>query len=135
METVSRGKYGDFSDDKPFNTKVPEKLPFIVNRPLPEEVQNMETKYFLFTKKNPDKYEELSDNPDANKLKDSNYDGAKMTFLIIHGWKGKTTCPAETNTQQRNYNKKENLITHRRVFKFLQSFYNILLGTLHRVTV
>ncbi|KXJ10413.1 Pancreatic triacylglycerol lipase [Exaiptasia diaphana] len=64
-----------------------------VDRPLPETIENMGTKFFLYTKKEGlEKEEDLNDN-DANKLQSSNYDGTKKTFLIIHGWKEKPMKP------------------------------------------
>ena len=79
---VTYGKYGTFSNGPPFDSKV-----IIVNRPLPDPPEQMETTFFLFTRKDRIGFKTLDDS-DVNKLKESTYDGSRKTILIAHGWTG-----------------------------------------------
>ncbi|XP_068701109.1 pancreatic lipase-related protein 2-like [Montipora foliosa] len=73
---VCYGKYGCFSDSKPFN---------IPKMKLPQSPEEIGTKFRLYTRENPENGHELDDS-DASKLASSHYNIARRTIIMCHGW-------------------------------------------------
>ena len=88
---VCYGKYGCFSNRKPFKR--------IVLLPLPPAL--IAPEFRLYTRLNPDK-PQFIDDYDLSKLQNSGYRGSKRTVIVVHGYIGKL----------------KNLYTERQLMKF-----------------
>ena len=82
---VCYSKYGCFSDAPPFDN------PTV---PLPQAPSVIGVTYRVFSRAHPT-VPRIIDDSDVTKLQSSDYDGAKNTVILIHGFKGKQSLSVE----------------------------------------